>query len=468
MSRSSPAEGPRLFVRRPAGRRSQVSTPAGFTAGRIDPLAPMGPTDPTARIAPAPGSAFGCSPDPATALIEIAAKMMHASVPRQRPTFAMIVALLLTLATLTSSGTARAAVIAPDIDARSWLLIDMTTGATLASREPDQRVEPASLTKLMTAYLVFAALRDNRLTLDQRPPVSAVAYKASGSRMFVDPRAPARVDELLNGLIVQSGNDAAVILAEAVGTTEAQFARLMDAEAKRLGMVNSRFTNASGLPDPEHYSTARDLGILASRLILDFPEYYKLYSQREYTYNNIRQPNRNRLLFTDPTVDGVKTGHTAAAGYCLISSALREDSGLGVGRRLLSVVLGASSEASRAIESQKLLNFGYQNYQVVRLYRKDDPLGSYRVFKGKVPEVKAGFREDVLLTVARNDADKVKAEVERAEPLLAPIPAGTRLGTLRVRLGDQVLVERPMVALENVEAAGWFGRAWDTIKLWIQ
>lgn len=397
--------------------------------------------------------------------------MMHARFLGPRPPFARFAALLITLVTLVGligTGSARAALAAPDIDARSWLLLDLTTGTTLAAREPDQRVEPASLTKLMTAYLVFAALRDNRLTLDQRPPVSPLAYKASGSRMFVDPRAPARVDELLNGLIVQSGNDAAVILAEAVGTTEPQFVRLMNAEAKRLGMVNSRFTNASGLPDVEHYSTARDLGILASRLIQDFPEYYKLYSQREYTYNNIRQPNRNRLLFTDPTVDGMKTGHTAAAGYCLISSAMREDTGLGIGRRLLSVVLGASSESSRAIESQKLLNFGYQNTQVVRLYRKDDPLGSYRVFKGKVPEVKAGFREDILLTVARSDADKIKAEVERAEPLLAPIPAGTRLGTLRVRLGDQNLIERPLVALDSVEAAGWFGRAWDTIKLWIQ
>lgn len=332
--------------------------------------------------------------------------MMHACSLRQRPTFALIVALLIALASLISTAPARAAVAAPDIDARSWLLIDMTTGTTLAAREPDQRIEPASLTKLMTAYLVFAALPDNRLTMDQRPPVSALAYKATGSRQFVDPRSPARVDELLNGLIVQSGNDSAIILAEAVGTTEAQFAKLMNAEAKRLGMTNSHFTNASGMPDPEHYSTARDMGILASRLIQDFPEYYKLYSQREYTYNNIRQPNRNRLLFTDPTVDGVKTGHTSAAGYCLISSATREDTGLGIGRRLLSVVIGASSESSRAIESQKLLNFGYQNYQLVRLYRKDDPLGSYRVFKGKVPEVKAGFREDVLLTVARNDVDR--------------------------------------------------------------
>lgn len=391
--------------------------------------------------------------------------MMHAWSLRLRPSF---FALFLAAATLLATPGVRAEVAAPDIAARSWLLIDLTTGTTLAARDPDVRIEPASLTKLMTAFIIFEALRDKRLTLDQRPPVSQAAYKASGSRMFVDPREPARIDELLNGLIVQSGNDAAVILAEAIGTTEAQFAKIMNAEAKRLGMVNSNFTNASGLPDPEHYTTARDLGILTSHLISEFPEYYKLYSQREYTYNNIRQPNRNRLLFTDPTVDGVKTGHTQAAGYCLISSALREDPALGLGRRLLSVVIGATSEASRAIESQKLLNFGYQNYQLLRLYRKGDALDSYRVYKGKEDQVRAGFVDDVLLTVARNDTDKVKGEVERAEPLLAPIPAGTRLGTLRVKLGDRALLERPVVALDNVEAAGWFGRAWDTIKLWIQ
>lgn len=390
--------------------------------------------------------------------------MMHARSLRPRPLLAAVLLLIAALLTLP----VRAAAVLPDIDARSWLLVDLTTGTTLASREPDQRVEPASLTKLMTAYLVFAALRDKRLSLEDRPPVSQVAYKATGSRMFVDPRSPARVDELLNGLIVQSGNDAAIILAEALGTTEPQFAKLMNREAKRLGMNDSNFTNASGLPDPDHYSTARDLATLATHLILDFPELYRLYSQREYTYNNIRQPNRNRLLFTDPTVDGVKTGHTAAAGYCLISSSLREDPALGIGRRLLSVVLGASSESSRAIESQKLLNFGYQNFQLLRLYKRDEPLASYRVYKGKLTEVKAGFTDDVLLTVARSQVEQVRGEVERAEPLVAPLPTGTRLGTLRVRVADQTLLERPVVALEQVEAAGWFGRAWDTIKLWIQ
>ena len=356
----------------------------------------------------------------------------------------------------------------PEIAANAWLLIDMATDTVLSSHKADERVEPASLTKLMTAYLVFNALKEKRLALDFRPPVSTAAYKAGGSRMFIDPRQPAMISELLNGLIVQSGNDAAVVLAEALGGTEAQFAQLMTQEAKKLGMKSSSFTNASGLPDSNHYTTAKDLAILASRLISEHPSFYKLYSQREYTFNNIKQPNRNRLLFTDPSVDGMKTGHTDAAGYCLISSARREDPGSGFSRRLLSVVLGAASETSRAIESQKLLNYGFQNFQVVRLYKKDDPIGSYKVYKAVAPEVKVGFTDDVVVTVARSLVDSVKGEIERVEPLVAPIPAGQALGTLRVRLADKVIIERPVVALEKIEAAGWIGRGWDTIKLWIK
>ncbi|MGE0313315.1 MAG: D-alanyl-D-alanine carboxypeptidase family protein [Lautropia sp.] len=356
----------------------------------------------------------------------------------------------------------------PEVAANAWLLIDLATGTTLASRKPDERVEPASLTKLMTAYLVFNALKEKRLELDQRLPISMAAYKAGGSRMFLDPRQPATVGELLNGLIVQSGNDAAIVLAEALAGSEAQFAQQMTAEARKLGMNATSFRNASGLPDPEHYTTARDLATLASHLIAEHPSFYKLYSQREYTYNNIRQPNRNRLLFTDPSVDGMKTGHTEAAGYCLISSAKRTDASSGFSRRLLSVVLGASSEASRAIESQKLLNYGFQHFQVVRLYKKDDPIGSYKVYKAVNPEVKAGFDDDIVVTVARTQVDTVKGEIERVEPLVAPIAAGQPLGTLRVRVADKLIVERPVVALERIDAAGWFGRAWDTIKLWIK
>jgi D-alanyl-D-alanine carboxypeptidase (penicillin-binding protein 5/6) len=357
---------------------------------------------------------------------------------------------------------------APQIAAKSWLLLDVTTGQLLAASEPDMRVEPASLTKLMTAYLVFNAVKEKKLALDARPPVSPVAWKAIGSRMFVDPAKPATIEELLRGLIIQSGNDAAIILAEALGGSEQGFATQMNREAQRLGMRNSSFTNASGLPDAQHYSTARDLAILASRLIEEHPDFYKMYSEREYTYNNIKQPNRNRLLFIDPSVDGVKTGHTDAAGYCLIASSRREQPGQGFSRRLLSVVLGTASESARAIESQKLLNYGFASFDVVRLYQKDQPAASYPIWKGAAKEVKAGFANSVLVTVARGSGDRVKGEIERMQPLVAPIDKGQRIGTLRVRLDDKVIAEQPLIALEPVAQAGWFGRAWDTMRLWFK
>jgi D-alanyl-D-alanine carboxypeptidase (penicillin-binding protein 5/6) len=357
---------------------------------------------------------------------------------------------------------------APQIAARSWLLVDVTTGQLLAASDPDMKIEPASLTKLMTAYVTFNAIKEKKLALDARPPVSPAAHKAIGSRMFVDPARPATVDELLHGLIIQSGNDAAIILAEALGGTEGAFAVQMNREAARLGMKNTSFTNASGLPDAQHYSTARDLAILASRLIEEHPDNYKMYSQREYTFNNIKQPNRNRLLFIDPSVDGVKTGHTDAAGYCLIASSKRDQPGAGFSRRLLTVVLGTASESARAIESQKLLNYGFANFDVVRLYQKDQVAASYPLWKGKAPEVKAGFGGNVLVTVARGQGERVKGEIERLQPLVAPIEKGQRLGTLRVRLDDRVIAEHPVLALEPVEQAGWFGRSWDTMRLWFK
>ncbi|HWS75614.1 MAG TPA: D-alanyl-D-alanine carboxypeptidase family protein [Quisquiliibacterium sp.] len=362
---------------------------------------------------------------------------------------------------------AAAQVPAPSLAARSWLLVDVTTGQELAAAEPDMKIEPASLTKLMTAYLAFKALKEKRLTPDQRPPVSPAAWKAIGSRMFVDPAKPATVDELLHGMIIQSGNDASIILAEAIAGSEAGFAELMNREAQRMGMKNTSFRNATGLPDPQHYTTARDLATLATRLILDFPQNYSLYSQKEYTYNKIRQPNRNRLLFIDPSVDGVKTGHTEAAGYCLIASSRRDQPGAGFQRRLLSVMLGTASEAARAIESQKLLNYGFQGFDAVKLFEAGKPAGAYVVWKGSKREVAAGFTDDVAVAVPRGQAGAVKAEIERTEPLVAPIAQGQRIGTLRVKLGDKVLAERPLLALAAVEPAGIFGRAWDTIRLWI-
>ena len=362
----------------------------------------------------------------------------------------------------------------PDIGGRSWFLFDVSTNTVLYSQAPDERVEPASLTKLMTAYVVFEALRDGTLNLDTRPPVSQAAYKAIGSRMFVDPRKPATVDELLHGLIIQSGNDAAIILAEAVSGSEEAFAQQMNAEARRIGMKNSHFVNASGLPAPEHHSTARDMALLATRIIKEFPDYYRMYSEKEYTFNGVRQPNRNRLLYIDPSVDGMKTGHTDAAGYCLVASAHREQrnaadpNGGPFSRRILSVLMGATSDATRATESQKLLNYGFQNFEALQLYRKNQPVGNHPVWKGQQATVAAGFADDVLITAPRAQIANIKGEIERTEPLVAPIHAGQRIGTLRIRLGDTVIAERPLVALETVESAGWFKSTWDTIRLWIK
>ncbi len=374
---------------------------------------------------------------------------------------------VLSLMMFTALDGALAQVSPPTIAARSWLLLDATTGQILAEHEPDAKIEPASLTKIMTAYLAFDALKEKRLTLDQRPAVSQAAYKAIGSRMFVEPTRPATVEELLNGVIVQSGNDASIVLAEALAGSEAGFAEQMNRTAQRMGMRNTQFRNATGLPDPQHYTTARDLALLAARLIEDFPDQYSLYSKRDYTYNNIRQPNRNRLLAIDPSVDGMKTGHTEAAGYCLIASARRDLPGGNGSRRLISVVLGAASESARAIESQKLLNHGFQNFEAVRIYAKGQPAGSYEVWKGQEDAVDGGFEREVMLAVPRGQANQVKAEIERVQPLVAPIAQGQRIGTLRVRIGDRLVAERPLTALKGVEPAGWFGRTWDALRMMI-
>ena len=360
---------------------------------------------------------------------------------------------------------AQAQVNAPEIAARSWLLLDVTSGQVLAAHEPDLKIEPASLTKLMTAHLAFAALKEKRIALDMRPAVSTKAWKAIGSRMFVDPAKPASIEELLNGMIVQSGNDASIILAEAIGGTEEAFADAMNREAQRLGMRNTQFRNSTGLPDPEHYTTARDLALLAVRVVQDYPELYPMYAKKEYTYNNIRQPNRNRLLFVDPTVDGLKTGHTEAAGYCLVATARRDQPDGNFQRRLLSIVLGTSSEAVRAIESQKLLNWGFQNFDAVRVQARAQPSGDYPVWKGADDTVPGGLEQDLIVTVPRGQADKVQGEVERLQPLVAPLAEGDRIGMLRVKLDGQVIAERPLVALKAVEPAGWFGRAWDSLHM---
>lgn len=347
----------------------------------------------------------------------------------------------------------------PSIAAKAYVLLDFNSGQFLGSHNPNERVEPASLTKLMTAYLTFTALKQKTLQPDQVVPVSARAWRTVGSRMFIEPGKPVTVDELIRGMIVQSGNDACIALAEVIGGSEEAFAQMMTREAQRLGMKNTSFVNSTGLPHPQHYSTAHDLVLLASAIVRDFPDYYPLYSAKEYRYNNITQSNRNRLLWTDPSVDGMKTGYTENAGYCLVTSAKRET------RRLISVVLGAASESARAIESQKLLNYGFQFYDTVRLYESNQPVATLQVWKGSSNTVKAGFTSDFYLSLPKGQVDKLKANVESMQPLLAPISAGQRVGTMNVMLGGKPYRELPVVALESVPVAGILGRSWDSIRL---
>ena len=351
--------------------------------------------------------------------------------------------------------------VAPTLAAKSWLLIESASGQELAAQAADNRLDPASLTKLMTAYLTFSALKQGTIKLDQMVVVSEKAWRQEGSRMFIKVGTQVKVEDLIKGMIIQSGNDACVALAELIAGSEENFAQMMNKEAQRLGMKGTSFRNAAGLPDPNHYTTARDLATLAGALIRDFPEdYAKYYSLKEFTYNNIKQPNRNRLLWLDPSVDGVKTGHTEAAGYCLISSAKRDS------RRLLAVVLGTTSDNVRAQESLKLLNFGFQAYEAVKVVAKDQAVSDLKVWKGKENTVKAGFRNDLVVAVPKGLGAKVKTELVANPTLIAPIAAGQKLGTLKVNIDDKPFGEYPVVALGEVPAAGIFGRAIDSMRLW--
>jgi len=345
------------------------------------------------------------------------------------------------------------------IAAKSYLLADFQSGQVLAAENEHERIEPASLTKLMTAYVVFTALKQNRIALEQVVPVSNTAWRMIGSRMFIEPKKQVNVGELIQGMIVQSGNDACIALAEVVAGSEASFVEIMNKEAKRLGMKNTRFTNTTGLPDPNHYTTAFDLSLLASAIIRQFPEFYPYYSQKEYTYNGITQPNRNRLLWLDPHVDGMKTGWTKNAGFCLITSASRDK------RRLISVLVGAKSDQVRSAESQRLLNFGFQSYETLHLYKKNDTLTKIPLWKGSQNELKAGVNHDVYFSLPRGQSDKLKASLEFKQPLIAPIQLGQEIGSIKFTIDDKVVETYPLVALEEVETAGIFGRAWDDIKL---
>ena len=351
---------------------------------------------------------------------------------------------------------------APNAAAAAWLVTDVTSGQTLAAQAADERRDPASLTKLMTAYVVFEALRAKTIVPSQMVAVSERAWKAEGSRMFIEPRRAVSVDELLRGMIVQSGNDASIALAELTAGSEEAFVQKMNAEAARLGMTNTRFANVTGLSGPQHYSTAADLARIASALIRDYPEYFPLYSLKEFRYNNITQPNRNRLLWSDPNVDGMKTGHTEAAGWCLVATAHRGD------RRVLAVVLGASSDAARASEAQKLLNWGFQAFDTVQLYQSGKQVTTLRVWKGEQAEVPAGFLADRYLTLPKGKADKLAVTMQAEEPLVAPITRAQRVGTVKVSLEGNPMAEFPMIALEDVPLASFLGRAWDSIRLWFK
>jgi len=349
---------------------------------------------------------------------------------------------------------------APTLAARAWISIDVNSGQVLAASNPDQKVEPASLTKIMTAYVVFNALDEKRITLDQQVPVSEHAWRTGGSRMFIEPRKPVTVEELLQGVIVQSGNDASVALAETVGGSETAFAALMNQEAERLGMKNTHFMNATGLPDPQHITSVRDLATIATHLITDHPDYFHFYKQKSFTYNKIAQSNRNRLLWADPSVDGMKTGHTDSAGFCLVATALRGD------RRVLTVLVGTDSESTRAEESLKILNWSFQNFDTVKLFDKAQPGLDARVWEGKVETVKLGPPAPVWIAVPRGKTADVKPVAERTDPLVAPLEKGQKVGTLRLTLDNKTLRVEPLVVQEPVERAGFFGRMVDTVKRW--
>lgn len=359
----------------------------------------------------------------------------------------------------------------PEIAARSYLLLDVTANQILAAKDIDAPLEPASLTKLMTAYLVFDALRAKKLDLKQALPVSERAWKMPGSRMFIDPKMQVPVEDLIKGMIVQSGNDATMALAEGVGGTAERFVQMMNEQAKALGMKSTGYRNPEGLTEAGHTTTARDLSILATRLMADFPDYVGFYAIKKYRYPGTpaaNDSNRNLLLFRDPTVDGLKTGYTEAAGYCMVATAKREISPAGGSRRLLSIVLGTANENARANESQKLLNWGFVAFEPVKLFDADQAVVTPNVWKGATSTVRLGRSQPIVVAVPAGSSAKLKTQVVRNDPLVAPIAKGQIAGTLRVTSGDQTVVDVPLVALDGVEQAGIFGRAWDAMRLWIR
>ena len=359
---------------------------------------------------------------------------------------------------------------APEIAAKAYLLLDVTANQILASRDLDMPVEPASLTKLMSAYLVFDALKSKKIDMKQTLSVSERAWKMPGSRMFIDPKMKVPVEDLIKGMIVQSGNDATMALAEGVGGTAERFVQMMNEQAKVLGMNSTSYKNPEGLTEAGHTTTARDLATLSMRLLHDFPEYVGTYAIKKYRYPGTpaaNDSNRNLLLFKDPTVDGLKTGHTNAAGYCLVATAKRDFPNVG-SRRLMAIVLGTSSEIARANEAQKLLNWGYTAFEAVKLFDAGQAVATPAIWKGKASTVKLGRADALVVAVPTGSAAQIKTQLARPDPLVAPVTKGQTIGSLKVFRGEQLWVEMPLQALDAVEQAGVLGRAWDALRLWIK
>lgn len=348
----------------------------------------------------------------------------------------------------------------PSVGGESYVLMDFASGRMLIEREPNMRVEPASITKIMTAYAVFRELRSGEMSLDEEVVISENAWRTAGSRMFVEVGTKVTVEDLLEGIIIQSGNDASVALAEHVAGSEDAFAGLMNHYADELGLTDTHFTNSTGLPHESHYTTARDVAILSRALIEEFPDYYAWFADKEFTYNGIRQHNRNSLLWRDPAVDGLKTGHTESAGYCLATSAKRD------GMRLISVLMGANSEKQRADDSQALLNYGFRFFESHRLYEAGKPLENFTVWKGEADQVSAGVRQNIHVAIPRGRYEDLEATMDLASRIMAPVSEGQELGTLHVTLDGEVLASAPLVTLESVPRGSWWTRMTDGVSLW--
>jgi len=351
---------------------------------------------------------------------------------------------------------------APELAAKAYILIDANSGRVLAERNADDRLEPASLTKIMTAYVVFHEMAKGKVRLDEMVTVSEKAWRTEGSRMFAQVGAQISVENLLKGMIVQSGNDASVALAEHIAGDESVFAQMMNQNAERLGLTNTHFKNSMGLPDPEHYATARDLARLSQALIREFPEHYQWHAIKEFEFNGIKQVNRNRLLWSDPTVDGVKTGHTKTAGYCLVTSALRD------GMRLLAVVMGTASDKARSQANQALLNYGFRFYETKLMFKAGEPVTQSRIYKGEVKQLPIGFLDDFYATYPRGQYSNLKATMETGDLFVAPVQQGDKAGSVKVSYNNEVIAQRDMVALQTVDEGGIFRRMFDQILLWLK